>query len=61
LQEGKPQEERLRLDLDKRTFADHFPNPGQEWVSRDADGQITEIAVEALRRNAYERLRKEFG
>jgi hypothetical protein len=59
--EGKPQQERLRLDLDKRTFADHFPNPDQERVLCDAARQIAEIVAEALKRRTYERLRKEFG
>jgi len=58
--EGKPQEECLRLDLDKRTFADHFSDPVQERVLYDAARQIAEIVVEALRRSTYERLRKEF-
>jgi hypothetical protein len=59
--EGKPQEDRLRLDLDKRTFADHFSDPEQEQVLQDAARQIADIAVEALRRVTYERLRKDFG
>ncbi len=59
--EGKPQDERLRLDLDKRTFADHFANPEQERVLHAAARQIAEIVVQTLRRYAYERLRKEFA
>ena len=59
--DGKPQAYGLRLDLDKRTFADHLDNPDQEKILDDARGAIIEIAAKELRRREYQQLQKEFG
>jgi hypothetical protein len=58
---GMPQNEALRLDLDKRTFADHLANPAHERIVQDARNEIISIVSQALRRLTYERLQREFG
>jgi len=58
---GEAQTTRLRLDLDKRTFADHFTNPAWERTLHLAGEQIADIVAKELRRTTYERLRKEFA
>ena len=58
---GQVQEYGLRLDLDKRSFADHFwDSPEREKVLQSALSKIIEIIGEAIRRRTYERLGKEF-
>jgi hypothetical protein len=53
---GKPQKGALRLDLDKRMFADHLE--GQSEVLDSVGGKIADIVAIDLRRFALESLSK---
>lgn len=57
---GQVQEYGIRLDIDKRTVADHFDGE-RERVLQDAIPKIIDIVTEALRRDTYERLKRGFS
>lgn len=59
--DGMPQRQGLRLDLDKRTFADQLKDPERDAVLAAAVDEIVRIVTCRLRYLTYERLRKEFA